>query len=712
MASIIPGYEYDIFISYRQKDNRGEHWVSEFVEALKTELESTFKEEISVYFDINPHDGLLEIYDVDASLREKLKCLVFIPIISRTYCDPKSFAWEHEFKAFIEQASKDQFGLKVKLPNGNVAGRVLPIRIYDLDPADISLCESLLGGVLRGLEFIYKEPGVNRPLKPDDDEKINLNKTKYRNQINKAGNAIKEIITGIKDPEVRAQPERPGIPVTDERKQINIGKKFAVPAVILTLLIIAGLLFLPFIGNRTSGGSSGTGKSIAVLPFDNISNDPDQEYLSVAMVDEILDKLCKIGNLKVIARTSSERFKNTKLSMKEIARELGVGTIMMGSVGRIGNNIRVTAQLIDPVTEAQIWSEIYNSDLSDIFKIQSNVAKSVARKFKTVITNESKRRIDKKPTTNMAAYEAYWRGMLHHRKLNREDLEIALKYFELAREKDPGFALAYSGIGRVWRGLQQMSAVKVSEGAPKEEAAVLRALELDSTSSEVHHLLGGIWTWSEWDWKGGEASYRKAIELNPQNADAHSAYSHLLSVLGRSEEAMKHISVALDLDPMNSKVHAFYGVVLLLNRRYDDALKAFQKTKDIDPSQGLLINMIPVLYFSGREEQAKEMMKSFWKDPESVAAIDNGYKEAGFRGAEKKIADLLASRSRSVYIASMVIAYQYCLAGDADKGMFWLEKAYEEHSPNLPYLLSPVFDIVRDRPQFKDIAFKMQLPYK
>ena len=156
MASIIPGYEYDIFISYRQKDNKHDGWVTEFVDNLKGELESTFKEEISVYFDINPHDGLLETHDVDASLKEKLKCLIFIPIISRTYCDPKSFAWEHEFKAFVEQASKDQFGLKVKLPNGNVASRVLPVRIHDLDSADIKLCESIIGGVLRGVDFIYK----------------------------------------------------------------------------------------------------------------------------------------------------------------------------------------------------------------------------------------------------------------------------------------------------------------------------------------------------------------------------------------------------------------------------------------------------------------------------------------------------------------------------------------------------------------------------
>ena len=198
MASLIPGYEYDIFISYRQKDNKYDGWVTDFVNNLKSELEATFKEEISVYFDINPHDGLLDTYDVDASLKDKLKCLVFIPIISRTYCDPKSFAWEHEFKAFVEQASKDQFGLKVGIPNGNVISRVLPVRIHDLEKTDIKLCESVLGGVLRGVDFVYKTAGVNRPLRPTEDHPHdNANKTFYRDQINKIANGIEEIISGL-----------------------------------------------------------------------------------------------------------------------------------------------------------------------------------------------------------------------------------------------------------------------------------------------------------------------------------------------------------------------------------------------------------------------------------------------------------------------------------------------------------------------------------
>ena len=194
MSSIIEGYNYDIFISYRQKDNKHDGWVTEFVNNLKGELESTFKEEISLYFDINPHDGLLETHDVGASLKEKLKCLVFIPVISRTYCDPKSFAWEHEFCAFNRLAKNDQCGRDIKLSDGNVASRILPVKIHDIDVEDKALLENELGGVLRAIDLIYKESGVNRPLKPADNRNANLNKTDYRNQVNKIANAIKNAL--------------------------------------------------------------------------------------------------------------------------------------------------------------------------------------------------------------------------------------------------------------------------------------------------------------------------------------------------------------------------------------------------------------------------------------------------------------------------------------------------------------------------------------
>lgn len=265
MASLIEGYNYDIFISYRQKDNKYDGWVTEFVDNLKKELEATFKEEISVYFDINPHDGLLETHDVDASLKDKLKCLIFIPIISRTYCDPKSFAWEHEFKAFVEQASEDQFGMKIKLPGGNIASRVLPIRIYDLNKEDIRLCESLLGGVLRGIEFIYKSAGVNRPLRANEDHAHeNLNKTYYRDQINKVAYSVQDIISGIKDvsdnpPEITMTEE----PFVEKKERMNVSRDkrksrllprrvILVGLSLLFSLVLVSLLYLIFKGPESS----------------------------------------------------------------------------------------------------------------------------------------------------------------------------------------------------------------------------------------------------------------------------------------------------------------------------------------------------------------------------------------------------------------------------------------------------------------------------
>ena len=302
MPSIISGYNYDIFISYRQKDNKGDRWVSEFVDSLKTELESTFKEEISVYFDINPHDGLLETHDVDASLKDKLKCLVFIPIISRTYCDPKSFAWEHEFKSFIEQASQDQFGLKLKLPNGNVASRVLPVRIYDLDSADNKLCESVLGGVLRGVDFIYKSPGVNRPLLlREESPQDNLNHTNYRDQINKVSNAIKEIIyclipepekqvdlgqSQAIEPQVFRKPELDHKAGKSKRtyftkyffNRIPFIKRFIIPIlslfILLLIIIIIGLLnLLKF--NKVNYGTTATYSNI---PVESVLMDRTGQY--------------------------------------------------------------------------------------------------------------------------------------------------------------------------------------------------------------------------------------------------------------------------------------------------------------------------------------------------------------------------------------------------------------------------------------------------
>jgi len=308
MPGIIEGYSYDIFISYRQKDNKHDGWVTEFVNNLKGELEATFKEDISIYFDENPHDGLLETHSVDKSLEGKLKCLIFIPVISQTYCDPKSYAWQHEFCAFNKLAKEDKFGRDIKLISGNVSSRILPVKIHDLDPDDKTLLENELGGMLRSIEFIYKSAGVNRPLRVNEDHpQDNLNKTYYRDQINKVANAVKEIITAFKkhsqhfeedskkDFEVKTSPRK------NQRKKIIKG----------TLIVLALVLFGYFVIPKLLKSSEQLEKSIAVLPFINDSPDPENVYFINGIMEEVLNNLQKIKDFRVLSRTSVEQYRST-----------------------------------------------------------------------------------------------------------------------------------------------------------------------------------------------------------------------------------------------------------------------------------------------------------------------------------------------------------------------------------------------------------------
>ncbi len=372
MAGTIKGFDYDIFISYRQKDNKYDGWVTEFINNLKKELEATFKEDISVYFDMNPNDGLLETHDVHASLKDKLKCLVLIPIISRTYCDPKSFAWEHELKAFIEQASEDQFGLNVKLSNGNVGSRVLPIRIHELDATDIELCKSVLGGALRGIEFIYKEPGVNRPLTHDDDVNKNLNNTKYRNQINKVANAIKEIISGLKSDRAAVaegkspwseQNKKEGsegkIPIHEKPVKFNKVKLLS-GFLIAAVLIIIGVLAYSKIFRRDTLKSlrSSEGRiSVAVMPFHNLTNDTIMNVWQDGIQDILITSLSNSEELKVRQIESINGLIQSKGLMDyesitpniagKISQKLNADIFIYGSIKKSSSIIRLNAQLID-----------------------------------------------------------------------------------------------------------------------------------------------------------------------------------------------------------------------------------------------------------------------------------------------------------------------------------------------------------------------------
>jgi tetratricopeptide (TPR) repeat protein len=467
VPSIIEGYNYDIFISYRQKDNKGDKWVSEFVEALKTELESTFKEEISVYFDINPHDGLLETHDVNESLKGKLKCLVFIPIISRTYCDPKSFAWEHEFKAFVELGSKDQFGLKVKLPNGNVANRVLPIRIHDLDPDDIKLCESVLGGIFRGIEFIYKEPGVNKPLTADDDEKKNLNNTKYRIQVNKVANSIKEIISGLKtkptelDKEIIQQKEllkevqkEEKIEVQKQPAKLNKRKLLIGSIIIVVLLLVAAIFVYPKIfhsGKSKTAGEPNGKMSIVVNTFENKTGDVTMDPWKEIIPDLLRGYLATSKELSVqnsqIMFEVYESIKQTHdaslllSKSNEAAVRLKADSYLTGNFQRIGNNILIVSSLLNTKSGEILMTRNVEGNINTEYKEMTDSLSRQIKNFLEIKTLEQNadKEYQEAFTNSVEAYRKYIEGM---KFIMNGNYQVAAKTLEEAYRIDTNFIFA------------------------------------------------------------------------------------------------------------------------------------------------------------------------------------------------------------------------------------------------------------------------------
>ena len=710
MSSLIPGYEYDIFISYRQKDNKHDGWVTEFVNNLKGELESTFKEEISVYFDFNPHDGLLETHDVDASLKDKLKCLVFIPIISRTYCDPKSFAWEHEFKVFVEQASHDQFGLKVKLPNGNVAKRVLPVRIYDLDINDIKLCESVLGGVIRSVDFIYISAGVNRPLNPFDNPHDNLNKTYYRDQINKVANSIKEVITAIgqyipQKEEVSKEVIKPvSIPLKNNRARIIIS------SLIILAMIVFGYFFIP----KHPNSSKPFEKSIAVLPFTNLSDDPEQEYFSDGIVDAILDHLFKIGELKVTSGTSTKKYKKTELTVKEIGRELGVSSILEGSVQKIGNNVRITAQLIDARTDIHLWSETYDRNISDIFTIQSEVAQNVARELKATLTLKEKGQIEKNQTNNVEAYNLYLQGRFFWDTRTKNGLNRSIEYFEKAITIDPDYALAYAGLADSYFIQAYWGWIPWNEGVVKSKKAVLLALDFDKNLAEAHTVLGALLNYKEWKWEDARKELQIAIELNPNFVTAHHYYAELLNILRQNDEARKQINIALQLDPFLPVLHRLSLDYFYAEGKLKESLDECFTLQELDPeySNRSLYRAEFIIYYKQKEDVKAlvALQKYLYMDTLKVTSsnvVKDVYDRAGINGLWNWLieSELKKSNPRLLKLAS-----DYARIGKQEEALVWLEKAFENPPPGFADINNdPDFDNLRSEPRFQAIINKMGL---
>jgi tetratricopeptide (TPR) repeat protein len=375
------------------------------------------------------------------------------------------------------------------------------------------------------------------------------------------------------------------------------------------------------------------------------------------------------------------------------------------------------AQLIDPPTEQALWAESYEWDLENVLVLQGEVAQAIAAELEVALTPEDTKRLAATRPVNPEAHDAYLKGSYYTEKMTPEDLDTAQRYFELALEKDPEYAPAYAGLSRVWGGRAQLGSTSVQEARPKRRAAVLQAIALDDTLAVTHEALARSRTWTDWDWPGAEVEWGRALELDPNAASTHAGFAHFLAIAGRIDEAVPHSERALELDPFNGKHHAFYAVVLCGARRYDDAIAAAQTAMAMQPGVGVAPGALECAFVSKglRDEHLALQRERIARDPERVAAFEQGLAEGGYGGAMRAVADLLAEWYASGIPKQAArppaIASWYLWAGDYDRSIDWLERAYETRNPNLPYAgFNPRYDPLRSDPRFQDLLRRMNLP--
>ena len=491
---------------------------------------------------------------------------------------------------------------------------------------------------------------------------------------------------------------------------------YLLPAALAVILILFGLN-IEGLRDRAFGrkGRAEPEIRLAVLPFMNLSGDPEQELLSDGLTQELITQLGRLHpeGLSVIGRTTVMRYKKGDTPIDQIGRELGVNHILEGSVQREANHVRITAELIHVIDQTQIWADTYEHDLSGILSVQSQVAQSVAKALAVKLLPAEQARLASARTVNPEAYDAYLKGSSLWKTLKPADLDAAQRSFELAVEKDPSYAPAYEGLTWVWLVRQQMGATPSSEAGPKAKAAALQALALDKNSAEAHEAMASVMTWSDWDWAGAEPEWKRALELNPNGANAHAYYAHFLAQRGRADEGLRHSELAIKLDPFNALYHGMHGMVLMYLRRFDDAMAAARTGISIRSDVGVPFSVMQRVYMvkGMRDEQLADQRLRIANDPERIAAFERGLAEGGYEGVQRGIADVLAARyEKSQYHDTVGVALRYLDAGDNGRAIDWLYKGYETRDPELAYIGMPPWDRLRDDARYQALLRRIGLP--
>jgi TolB-like protein/Tfp pilus assembly protein PilF len=488
--------------------------------------------------------------------------------------------------------------------------------------------------------------------------------------------------------------------------------------VIIGAALSMGLFFIGRYTARNSSAASATelpAKSIAVLPFDNLSRDPDNAYFTEGVQDEILTRLAKVADLKVISRTSTQHFKSAPENLPEIAKKLGVMHILEGSVQKANDQVRVNVQLINALTDAHLWADTYDRKLTDIFAVESDIAKTVAETLQAKLTGSEKTSIAKTPTANPEAYELYLKGRFFWNKRTGADLRKAIQYFEQAIAKDPNYALAYVGLADSHMLLPTYASVSPRESLPPAKAALKKALELDDSLAEAHASFGPLATF-ELDLQRAVAELQRAIELKPNYATAHHWLALGFMTLARFDPAISEAKRAIDLDPLSLIINSDCSKIYFNARRYDEAEAQARKTLEMDSHFFLAHYYLGgALQFKGHLTEAiPEFQKAFElnNDPYSLAMLGQAYARNGQKEEARKVLARLNQEAKSHYVAPYALALVQIALGEKDRAIEELEQAYAKGETNYLFNIKtdPLLDDVRGQPRFEALVQKVVAP--
>jgi TolB-like protein/Tfp pilus assembly protein PilF len=499
---------------------------------------------------------------------------------------------------------------------------------------------------------------------------------------------------------------------------------------IAVAIVAAGLLVFQMVGSdrwarRSAEGNAENGrpggpslpipeKSIAVLPFDNLSRDPDNAYFCEGVQDEILTRLAKVADLKVISRTSTQRFKSAPNDLRETAKQLGVAHILEGSVQRASDQVRVNVQLLNALTDAHLWAETYDRNLTDIFAVESEIAKAVADTLRAKLSGSEQHAIASRPTENAEAHQLYLKGRFFWNKRTGNDLKKSIDYFQQAIAADPKYALAYAGLADAYVFLPGYNAGTPRDCYPKAVAAAKKALELDDTLAEAHTSLAlAIWYYT-FDFSQANKEFQRAIELNPNYAIAHQQYgNNTLSALGRFDDAIAEGKRAVQLDPLSLVINADLGTDYYFARRYDEAIAQLRKTLEMDPGFYYAhVNLGQVLAAKRAFDEAiseYQKARALNDDPFVLGLLGHAYGSSGNKTEALKLLEQLKELSRQRYVSAYSFVVAYVGLGDKEEALRWLEQGYQDRAGNdIGWIrVDSLVDPLRGDPRFEVLAEKI-----